>query len=179
MPTTDHHRRWRFARHVLKLALMPVALALAILYFLIDGVMLAIVRAPAAWLVRQPLVARLMARIARLGPYSTLALLLVPVILLEPLKPLALYIIAKRYVVTGTVMLVLAELLKIVTVERLFHLSRAKLMSIPAFARVFRFVSRWLRFLEALPPWQFVMRQVHRVKEFARVVHALVRRDRG
>ena len=179
MPTTDYHRRWRSARHALKLALMPVALVLAILYFLIDGVVLALIRTPAAWLVRRPLVARLMARIARLGPYSTLALLLVPVILLEPLKPLALYLIAKRYVVLGTITLVLAELLKIVTVERLFHHGRAKLMSIPAFAWVFRFASRWIAFLEALPPWQFVMRQVHRVKEFARLVHALVRRDRG
>ena len=170
---------WHRFRRILRLALMPVGLALAILYFLIDGVMLAIIRAPAAWLVRQPLVAGLMARIARLGPYSTLALLLVPVILLEPLKPLALYLIAKRYVVLGTITLVLAELLKIVTVERLFHHGRAKLMSIPAFAWVFRFASRWIAFLEALPPWQFVMRQVHRVRDFARRLRAYVKREFG
>ncbi len=174
-----HNRRWSTTRRILRFALTPVALALAILYFLVDGVVLAIIRAPAAWLVRQPPVARLMARIARLGPYPTLVLLLVPIVLLEPLKPLALYLVAKRYVVVGTTMLILAELLKIVTVERLFHLSRAKLMTIPAFAWVYRFVVGWLLFLEALPPWQFVTRQVNLVKEFVRRLRAYVKRDFG
>ena len=179
MTSDSRDHNWLRVRRILRLALTPVALAFAILYFLIDGVMLAIIRAPAAWLARRPLVARLMARIARLGPYPTLALLLVPIVLLEPLKPLALYLIAKRYVIVGTVVLVLAELLKIVTVERLFHVSRAKLMSIPVFAWIFGFASRWIAFLEALPPWQFVMRLVNLVKEFVHRMRGYVKRDFG
>ena len=179
MSRVDRSRHWSAVRRVLRIALTPVALALAILYFLIDGVVLAIIRVPAAWVARQPAVARFMARIARLGPYPTLALLLVPVIILEPLKPLALYLIAKRYVIVGSVVLVVTELLKIVTVERLFNLSRAKLMSIPAFAAVFGFVAGWLAFLMALPPVPFVMSQVHRVMALAHRLRGYVKRDFG
>lgn len=167
--------KWPVIRRALKLALTPVALVVAILYFLIDGVFVALIRRPAAWVAQQPLVAQLMARIARLGPYPTLVLMLIPIGLFEPLKPVGLYLIAKKHVVTGTTVLVLAEVLKVVIVERLFHLSRSKLMSIPAFAWVFGLAVRWLSYLEALPPWQFVMRRVEEIKRFARRLRALIR----
>jgi hypothetical protein len=172
-------RAWRRCRRPLKLALTPVGLVLAILYFLIDGIVLSLIRKPAAWLAHRPLVARLMAQIARLGPYATLVLILVPIALLEPLKPLALYLIAKKHVVLGTTILVLAEVLKVVIVERLFHLSRNKLMSIPAFSWVYRFTERWLGYLQALPPWQFVMRRVDEIKRWARRLRTFVSGDLG
>jgi hypothetical protein len=167
-------RVWPSLRRILKLALAPVALVLAILYFLIDGIVLSLIRQPMAWLMHRPLVARLMAQIARLGPYATLALMLVPIVVLEPLKPVALYLLAKKHVLAGTTLLVVAEVLKVVIVERLFHLSRSKLMHIPAFARVYHFAAGWLRYLEALPPWQFVMRRVEEIKAAARRMRAFM-----
>lgn len=170
----QYDRVWPNLRRVLKLALAPVALVLAILYFLIDGIVLSLIRKPMAWLMHRPLVARLMAQIARLGPYATLALMLVPIVVLEPLKPLALYLIAKKHLFAGTVVLAVAEVLKVVIVERLFHLSRSKLMHIPAFARVYHFTAEWLSYLEALPPWQFVMRRVDEIKAAARRLRAFM-----
>ncbi|HTR83376.1 MAG TPA: hypothetical protein VMI56_02785, partial [Reyranella sp.] len=120
--------------------------------------------------------AGIMAWIAKLGPYPTLALMLIPIVLLEPLKPAAFYLIAKRHqVVAGTLLLAMTELVKIVAVERLFHLSRPKLMRIRAFAVVYNFAVGWLAYLEALPPWQLVLRVVAQAKAFSRRMVAVVR----
>jgi hypothetical protein len=46
-------------------------------------------------------------------------------------------------------------------------MSRPKLMSIRAFAWGYRFVTGWLAYLQALPPWQAVLRGVARIKSLA------------
>ncbi len=165
-------RNWR---RIARLVLLPIALVLAVLYFLIDAVFLSFVRPVMRRLARLPILATTLAWVAGLGPYATLALFIVPLVVLEPLKPAGFYLVAKGHVVTGPVLIGLAELLKVALLERLFHMSRAKLMSIPIFARAYEFVVRWLGFLEALPPWQLVLRMVARIKALARNVAALVR----
>ena len=67
------------------------------------------------------------------------------------------------------------EILKITIVERLFHIGRDKLLTIPAFASVYHYIMRWLAWLEALPPWQAVMRQVRAVQAQARAAWNRVR----
>ena len=59
---------------------------------------------------------------------------IVPVILLEPVKPVAAYLTATGHVVGGLMVLIVGELLKLLLIERLFRVSRDKLMSIPVFA---------------------------------------------
>jgi len=76
----------------------------------------------------------------------------VPVIILEPVKPVAAYLAATGQVVSGAVTFIVGELLKLVLVERLFQLTRDKLMRIPAFAWVygkFTDVKAWLQATEA------------------------------
>ena len=58
------------------------------------------------------------------GPYATLALFIVPVLILEPAKPLAAYLTATGHMVGGLIVLGVAEFLKLVLVERLFRISR-------------------------------------------------------
>jgi hypothetical protein len=173
--TPEQKAIWRQVCRAIRLVLTPIAVVLAILYFVIDVLVLSAIRPAARWLMRWPPVALLMSWLAGLGPYPTLLLMLVPVVALEPLKPFALYLIAKRHVVVGVIVLVVTEALKVLIVERLFHLSRAKLMSIPAFARVYGFVSAWLAYLTALPPWQFVVHWTARIKALSRQLFALVR----
>ena len=96
--------------------------------------------------------------IASLGAYSTLALFVVPLVLLEPLKPLSAYIIALGHIKFGLAVLILGEVLKITIVERIFHIGRDKLMMIKAFAWIYNFGSEWLTWLQASPPWQSVKR---------------------
>jgi len=168
--------KWAASRRILKLIFTPVAVVLAILYFLIDAIALSLVRPLARRIAGWPPIARLMAWIATLGPYPTLALLLVPVVVLEPLKPLAFYLMTKRHqAVVGTVLLAMTEIVKIVAVERLFRVCHAKLMTIPAFARVYTFTVRWLAYLEALPPWQLALRMLDWGKALSRRVIALAR----
>jgi hypothetical protein len=50
--------------------------------------------------------ARTRRRLQKAGPYLSLALLLVPVLLVEPLKLIALYIAGKGHWMTGTGMIV-------------------------------------------------------------------------
>ncbi|HTO84356.1 MAG TPA: hypothetical protein VMQ73_19175 [Methylomirabilota bacterium] len=173
---TSDRPNWTTAKRVLKLIFTPIAIFLAILYFVIDALVLSLVRPLMRRLADWPPLAGVMAWIAKLGPYPTLALMLVPIVLLEPLKPAAFYLIAKRHqVVAGTLLLAMTELVKIVAVERLFHFSRPKLMTIRAFAVVYNFAVGWLAYLEALPPWRLALRVVAQAKALSRRMVAAVR----
>jgi hypothetical protein len=163
-------------REHLKRLLTPVALVLAILYFLIDGLFLSIVKPIASRIARLSILAGLTAWVRSLGPYASLALFLVPVVLLEPVKPIAAYLIGTRHVVGGIVLIIVGEVLKVAVVERLFHLNRDKLMSIRVFARCFNFVARWLAYLRALPAWQVAERQSRRFRAAGRHLLGSIRR---
>ena len=71
-------------------------------------------------------------------PYPSLALFAVPVILLEPVMPVATYLMATGSVSAGMFVLIAGELLKLVIIERVFKLCRFKLLKIPMFAWGYR-----------------------------------------
>ena len=71
----------------------------------------------------------------------TLALFLIPLILLEPVKPLSAYLVASGQFKLGMSVVVVGEILKITVVERIFYIGRDKLMTIKAFAWGYNFVS--------------------------------------
>ena len=140
--------------HILK----PVIFLLAAIYFLVDA---------AFWAIAKPLV-RLLADhwvftsvrswIISLRPYPTLALFVVPILLLEPAKPLAAYLTATGHIAGGLTVLGVAEILKLVLVERLFRISRDKLMSIPAFAWCYGKYQQIRDWIRALGAWQLARR---------------------
>jgi hypothetical protein len=146
-------------RKILEGIFKPLVVVVATLYFVIDGLVLAALRP----LLRQILHLKLFLSIERwiesLGPYSTLAAFLIPLILLEPIKPVGAYLIASGNFVSGVLALVLGEVLKILIAERVFHAGRPKLMRIKAFVWTYHFVVGWLTWLQALPPWQAVRRR--------------------
>lgn len=136
----------------MKRILKPVTYILAAVYFLVDAVFMAAARPIARWIGRHFEFRRLRGWIRSLPPYPSLALFSVPVIILEPIKPVAAYLAATGQVLSGAVTLIIGELLKLVLVERLFHLTRDKLMRIPAFAWAygkFTAVRAWLQATEA------------------------------
>lgn len=161
-------------RRGVRRVLTPVVAVVAILYFLIDALFLWFLRPITNWLGRLRLLEGVRDWIRSLGPYPTLALFLVPLIILEPVKPVALYLLGTGHVLAGTVVLVIGEFLKITLVERLFHLGKDKLMSIAAFAWGYGFVMRWLGYLQSLPPWQAVMRRYRLIKVRARLIATAV-----
>ena len=148
--------------------LSPVVAILAFIYFLIDALFLPPLRLLGRWLGGFNLFARLRDWIRTLGPYQTLALVLVPLIVLEPVKPVAAYLLAKGRYSESVAVFVIGEILKVTIVERLFHVGRPKLMMIPAFAWTYNYVMAWYAWAEALPPWQAVKRQLLAIKARAR-----------
>ena len=150
--------------------LSPVVAILAFVYFLVDALFLPPLRLLGRWLGGFNLFARLGDWVRTLRPYQTLALFLVPLIILEPVKPVAAYLAAKGQYTRSITVLVIGEILKVTIVERLFHVGRPKLMMIPAFAWTYNYVMAWYAWFEALPPWQAVMRHVRAVKAQARAV---------
>ena len=72
----------------------PIIIVFAALYFLIDAIFFSLIRPLGNWLSKLRLFAGVGRWIWSLGPYSTLALFAVPLIVLEPIKPVGLYLIA-------------------------------------------------------------------------------------
>ncbi|MEA2882356.1 MAG: hypothetical protein QOH32_1612 [Bradyrhizobium sp.] len=133
-------------------------IVLATIYFVADALFATVAHPLSRWLGRQRLWSRLRTWIRSLRPYPSLALFAVPVIILEPVKPVAAYLAVTGHIMGSATVLVIGEILKLVLVERLFSLNRDKLLTIPAFAwayRKYRLARDWLESLEA---WQMVRR---------------------
>lgn len=145
----------------MKRILKPVTYVLAAVYFLVDAVFLALAKPISDWVGRHLVLRKLRAWIRSLRPYPSLALFSVPVIILEPIKPVAAYLAATGQVVSSVLTLVVGELLKLVLIERLFSLTRDKLMTIPAFASAYTRFQQAKAWLEATEAWR-VMRSLSR-----------------
>jgi len=100
------------------------------------------------------------------------------VIVLEPIKPIAVYLAATGQFLIGAVTFIFGELLKLVLVERLFSLTREKLMRIPAFARLYEWYSQAMAWLKATEAWRTLELLVRSGREYfktagARLAHWL------
>jgi hypothetical protein len=69
---------------------------LATVYFVVDGMLSRVTQPITAWLAKKTLFERVRLWVISLGPYPSLALFAVPVIILEPAKPLAGYLLGHR-----------------------------------------------------------------------------------
>jgi hypothetical protein len=146
-----------------KRILKPVTYVLAALYFLVDAAFMAIAKPISDWLARHVVLRRMRAWIRSLRPYPSLALFSLPVVMLEPVKPVAAYLAATGQMVSSIVTLIVGELVKLVLVERLFSLTRDKLMKIPAFAWAytkFREAKAWLEATEACQAFRAMSKAV-------------------
>jgi hypothetical protein len=139
-----------------KRILKPVTYVLAALYFLADAAFLGVAKPISNWFARHVVLRRLRAWIRSLRPYPSLALFSIPVIMLEPVKPVAAYLAATGQMMSSVVTLIFGELLKLVLVERLFSLTRDKLMKIPAFVWTYTKFREAKGWLEATEAWQSI-----------------------
>jgi hypothetical protein len=126
----------------------------AAIYFLVDAVFMIVARLFANWIPEHGIFGSLRAWIASLRPYPTLALFAVPLIVLEPVKPVAAYLAGTGHITTGMIVFVVGEIMKLVLVERLFSVSRHKLMLIPAFAWMYGKYLLAKERLESYEAWQ-------------------------
>ena len=76
-----------------------------------------------------------------MSPYRSFSLLFVPLLLVEPLKLVAVFIAGKGHWLTGTGMLIGAYAVSLLFVERLFRMIKPKLMTLRWFARLWPWVT--------------------------------------
>jgi hypothetical protein len=79
--------------------------------------------------------------IDRLGPYQSLALLLIPLSIVEPLKLAAVAVAGHGHWLTGTGMIVATHAVSILLLDQLFKIVKPKLLTLDWFARA------WIRFV--------------------------------
>jgi hypothetical protein len=135
-----------------------IVFTVAIVYFLMDAIFATVAIPLSKWLAARWCFERIRLWIVSLRPYPTLALFVIPLVILEPAKPVAAYLIATGHVVLGVAVLAICEILKLVIIERLFSVSRDKLLSIPAFAWCYGKYAVAKSWLTSLPAWQMAMR---------------------
>ena len=148
-------------RQILKSA----ALVIATLYFVVDAIFLKIARPIAAWFGRQKVLVQLRKWITSLGSYPSLALFIIPIAVLEPIKPFAAYLIGTGHIAVGITTLVAGELLKLVVVERLFKLCRRKLLKIPIFAWSYGHWRQGVDWFVSTEAWQAARRLIQKVRQ--------------
>ena len=136
----------------------PFVFLVAGIYFVVDAAFWALARPVIRRLANHWMFDSIRAWVMSLGPYPTLALFVIPVLILEPAKPFAAYLTATGHIVGGLVVLGIAEVLKLLLIERLFNISRDKLMSIPAFAWGFGKFQQARDWVYSLSAWQLARR---------------------
>ena len=154
-------------------------LVLATVYFVLDGLFSYLTRPITSWISKKQIFERTRRWIVSLRPYPSLALFAVPVIILEPAKPLAGYLAATGHFFAGAMTFIVAEVLKLSFVERLFQLNRNKLLSIPAFAAGYRYWRRMMNVVESLEVWKASRRLASNAARFLRTRWLQFNRARG
>jgi hypothetical protein len=87
-----------------------IVFAIAIVYFLLDALFATIAIPLSRWIASHGAFARIHRWILSLRPYPTLLLFIVPLILLEPAKPAAAWLVATGRTATGLSVLAIAEI---------------------------------------------------------------------
>ena len=145
----------------MKRILKTVVFILAAVYFMrVDAIFLTVATPLARWMARQRVFVRLRKWIGSLRPYPSLALFAVPLIVLEPVKPVATYLIATGQIATGVTVLIVGEILKLIVVERLFKLCRRKLLKISMFARGYAHWRQGVNWIVSMRAWQAARRRI-------------------
>jgi hypothetical protein len=97
---------------------------------------------------RMTFLARRRRGLQQIGPYLSLLILLVPLLLVEPLKLVAVFIAGKGHWLTGTAVLLAAYAASLLLIERLFRVLKPKIMMIGWFNRLWTvfvaFRTKWM-----------------------------------
>ena len=103
---------------------------------------------------------RLHGWIEGLNRYAALSLVLVPLAILEPVKPLGFYLTAKGHLVSGGSVIAIGEIVKVTLVEQVIEITKPKLLSFHWFAWVYSHWETVLDRLRSFRAWQAMKREV-------------------
>ena len=154
----------RFPRY----AARAILLAVVVLYFLIDLIFLSVVRPLRRRLMALKWIRQLREWVGTLNRYIALILLVVPWLILEPIKPLGFILFRHKHHLAATLLIIGGELVKLALSEQLFDATKPKLMSFPWFAWCY---NRWRNAIEglrSLPVWRRMLDWYRTVQTWVR-----------
>ena len=106
--------------------------------------------------------------VSRLPPWAALLVFGIPVLLLVPVKLLALFLLGNGYLGLGLALIVSAKVAGTALAARLFQLTEPALMKMAWFARAYRPWKAWkdrvLRLVRASGPWRLARQTKRRLK---------------
>ncbi len=140
--------------HLIRRIGRKIVLALALIYFLLDVFFLSLVRPIRQRVMAWPWVKRMRDWVQTLNPYVALCLLVLPWLILEPLKPLGFLLFRRQHHLTATVVIVLSELGKLAIFDQLFDMTKPRLLTLPWFASLYQTWRAALDRLRRLFDWQ-------------------------
>ena len=138
--------------------------AIAAVYFTVDLAFLSFIRP-----LRRRLLGggRIHGWIDGLNRYAALSLVVVPLAILEPVKPLGFYLTAKGHLVSGGSLIAMGEIVKVTLVEQVIEITKPKLLSFHWFAWMYSHWEAALDRLRSIRAWQAIKRKMQ--STFARV----------
>lgn len=138
------------------------------IYVVVDSLVGPLFRPFMRWLSSLHVVKSVEAGIARLPAYAVLALLAAPFAVEELAKLYGLVLMGSGHVKSGVVIYIAAHVFAILVCERIFSAGKAKLMTIPWFARLFHWLEGYKDRLVAWFKTTAAYREGRRLKEAAR-----------
>ncbi len=147
-------------------------------YTVLDELLFPLFRPLIRWLTGLRLFQRLGEWLGRLPPYAALVTLGIPFVIIEPMKVVAIWWAGTGHVISGTIALLLAHVLSLLVVERIFHAVYQPLMRIGWLARLlgwlFALRDRAIALVKATAAWRAASLWARGVREWlGRVLAAL------
>lgn len=140
-----------------------VIVAIAVLWFFLDVLFLSLVRPLRDHITRWWWVQKMHTWVCTLGPYGSLAVFAIPLLLLEPVKPIGALLFHHGHHKAAVWLIVAGELLKLTIVDQLFEMTKPKLMTFRWFVWVYGKIEAVLNTLRNLPIRQMVHRWFRRL----------------
>jgi hypothetical protein len=138
-------------------ALFWAAEALVVLYVVFNAILRPVFRPLSRWLASLHLVVSLEARLAQLPPGVILVMLLVPFLSAEPAKVYAVYLMGTGHFASGLAIFIGAYVVSLVLVDHIYHAGKAKLRTLPWFAKItdylFAFRDRLIAWAKTTQVW--------------------------
>jgi hypothetical protein len=153
---------------VLRYAARAILLTVAFLYFLIDLIFFSIMRPLRKRLMALNWVKRLREWAGRLNRYSALLLLLVPWLILEPIKPIGFVLFTHKHHLAATILIVGGEVVKLTLFEQLFDMVKPNLMSFRWFAWCYCTWRAAIEYLRSVPLWRRMLGLYRTVRAWVR-----------
>jgi hypothetical protein len=145
-----------------------VLLTFVIVYLLIDLIFLSIMRPIRRRLMALPWLRDFRAEVGSLNRYAALLLLLVPWLILEPLKPFSIVLFTHKHHLSATLLMVGSEVIKLTLLEQIFDITKPKLLTFGWFAWGYGKWREAVGYIHSLTVWRLVRKWRHRMAAMLR-----------